>query len=1080
MKKRLLSMLLVACMVLTQLPTAALAAASTSVKVGGVEMVNAEKTTTYLKNGAAALGGSESDHNAKLTWSGDTATLTLKNFVYTGAGGDAESAAIYANGDLNLVLEGGSAVTHSGGGSRSDGVYVMGALTISGSGSLVAIGGTATDASCGIYNGGALTINEGTVIATGGTAIISHGIYSGGALSINTGTVIATGGAVTDAGKSYGVRAEETVNLAGGVTVTRAGIKGSSYGGSNRYAVYGKTVTLTNAQIAGAVGYNSSFGLLTSPGPITVDTNKNTIGTGTTPATGAVIVPNGWSAENIKTEVQTYAADTTISADTAVVTAGDKAITVNGGVALTIGKDKTLVAVSLAEGGTSSAGIDSSSDVAFTVENNGSLVAVGGSCSGNGKESQGMKGEAGLTLSGSGSTLAVGGPVSGSTADAYSMGLYTPGGKTLRITDGKVTAVGGTVVSSTSSLTVVSYGLGAGAGGGTGGTVALSGTGTSILAVGGVATRSGSGAESYGIRGNSIALGVTTGVAMGNTAAMSNEPTFEGGSSITAGAHTGKFAAWGVSLPKSATPTATTTTVARASATAKSVDFTLTNDPAYANGQSWKVYALSTGDTQATGVTAANEGNKLTLSHATAIPDRTYYVAVTEEGKVESDRLKLTVSKAATHSLSYGTQSVNERGVTASADPLPTWSPDENGPELGETVNIDVKLTGTPEATGTQTVGLSGVDVDTQTLSVTAGTEVNETKTFQFTMPDKDVTLNVTNTYSPPYVPSDDYTPPLVTEIKQGGSITGNNLDRLISGKKELTVTGADGAKLVFDTDALKGINDQTSGSIKVEIKDVSSDHQTTHQGKTVFTLTVTSGSKTVSSFGGSVKVSLPYTLKDGEKAEDVTVWYLAEDGTMTEISATYDAETSLATFTVTHFSKYVVGVEVPWVNPFTDVKEGDWHYDAVKYAHQKGLFSGVTDTTFAPDASMTRAMLWAVLARQAGQDTSGGANWYEKAQAWAVEQGVSDGRQPTGEITREQMITMLWRLSGSPVLMDYPGLSTFDDAGDISGYAQKAMAWAHQKGLVEGSGNALMPKANATRAQVASIMMRYCESAAK
>ena len=171
---------------------------------------------------------------------------------------------------------------------------------------------------------------------------------------------------------------------------------------------------------------------------------------------------------------------------------------------------------------------------------------------------------------------------------------------------------------------------------------------------------------------------------------------------------------------------------------------------------------------------------------------------------------------------------------------------------------------------------------------------------------------------------------------------------------------------------------------------------------------------------------------------------------------------------------------ELTWNNPFIDVEQGQWYYSAVSYASQAGLFSGTSPNTFTPNAPMTRAMLWTVLARQAGQDVSGGASWYEKAQAWAIETSVSDGTNPTGEITREQLVTMLWRQAGSPVLMDYPGLTIFDDVGDIAPYAQDSMAWAHQKGLVKGSGNQLMPKQSAIRAQVAAIMMRYCENIAK
>ena len=133
----------------------------------------------------------------------------------------------------------------------------------------------------------------------------------------------------------------------------------------------------------------------------------------------------------------------------------------------------------------------------------------------------------------------------------------------------------------------------------------------------------------------------------------------------------------------------------------------------------------------------------------------------------------------------------------------------------------------------------------------------------------------------------DYYTPPApVTRIDNGGSTTGANLGRLVTEEKPLTVEDKSGAKLVFDTDALKGIGGQTSGDIKVDMKDVSPSYQENLPGKQVFSLTVSSGSDTISNFGGLVTVTLPYELKEGETADMVTVWYLASDGTMTEIPA--------------------------------------------------------------------------------------------------------------------------------------------------------------------------------------------------
>ena len=101
---------------------------------------------------------------------------------------------------------------------------------------------------------------------------------------------------------------------------------------------------------------------------------------------------------------------------------------------------------------------------------------------------------------------------------------------------------------------------------------------------------------------------------------------------------------------------------------------------------------------------------------------------------------------------------------------------------------------------------------------------------------------------------------------------------------------------------------------------------------------------------------------------------------------------------------------------PFTDVPEDAWYYDAVYYVWANGLMEGVDENTFAPDSTLTRAMVWAVLARIDGVEISG-SGWMTAAQDWAVANGISDGSDPTGAITREQLVTMLWRFAGEPVV---------------------------------------------------------------
>ena len=158
---------------------------------------------------------------------------------------------------------------------------------------------------------------------------------------------------------------------------------------------------------------------------------------------------------------------------------------------------------------------------------------------------------------------------------------------------------------------------------------------------------------------------------------------------------------------------------------------------------------------------------------------------------------------------------------------------------------------------------------------------------------------------------------------------------------------------------------------------------------------------------------------------------------------------------------------------PFIDVNERDWFYDAVVYVYNEGMMSGVEADVFSPDGSMTRAMFWTVLARIDGADTSGGLEWYSAAQKWAISEGVSDGTEPNALITREQLATMLWRYAGEP-----EGNSTLDgftDSGSVSYWAYDALVWAVENGIVTGMGDGILaPQGTATRAQAATMFMRY------
>lgn len=165
----------------------------------------------------------------------------------------------------------------------------------------------------------------------------------------------------------------------------------------------------------------------------------------------------------------------------------------------------------------------------------------------------------------------------------------------------------------------------------------------------------------------------------------------------------------------------------------------------------------------------------------------------------------------------------------------------------------------------------------------------------------------------------------------------------------------------------------------------------------------------------------------------------------------------------------------------FTDVPAGSWYEEAVKYVSEKGLMNGTSSTAFSPNASTTRGMIVTILARVEGVNTSG-TPWYAAGQKWAMDNGISDGTNMVGEVTREQLATILYRYAkqkGYDVSKS-AALTAFADADKVSGYASEAMQWAVAEGLLQGSNGKLDPQGSATRAQVATILMRFMEKFAK
>jgi len=178
-----------------------------------------------------------------------------------------------------------------------------------------------------------------------------------------------------------------------------------------------------------------------------------------------------------------------------------------------------------------------------------------------------------------------------------------------------------------------------------------------------------------------------------------------------------------------------------------------------------------------------------------------------------------------------------------------------------------------------------------------------------------------------------------------------------------------------------------------------------------------------------------------------------------------------------------ISGMRVPlgafenWENLFDDVSESDWFYDAIRFVNTLGLMSGTAGDTFAPDLNLSRAMLITILARMAGVDTTVGETWYSEAVAWGVENGITDGTNLSDYITREQLVTMLFRFAELLGLdtSERADISRFDDADDVSDWARDAMAWAIAAALIQGrTETTIVPGGTASRAEAATILTRF------
>ena len=268
-------------------------------------------------------------------------------------------------------------------------------------------------------------------------------------------------------------------------------------------------------------------------------------------------------------------------------------------------------------------------------------------------------------------------------------------------------------------------------------------------------------------------------------------------------------------------------------------------------------------------------------------------------------------------------------------------------------------------------------------------------------------------------------------------------------------------------------------------------------KGSSVTEVTITSGSTEITSLDGTrMRIALPV---DGEVFEDggsYVVYQITDGGQVEKLSGKCITKGGARFVEVTAAAPGTFVAVAAEALPFTDVTEENWFYDAVQYVYGRGLMNGTSDTIFSPDGTMNRAMLVTILYRLEGEPAVTAANvfsdvpadtWYTDAVIWAdahdIVEGVGNQRfAPADHITREQMAVMLYRYS------QYKGydlktgadLSRYTDAAGISSWALEAMAWANAEGLITGrTASTIVPSGTATRAEAATILMRFLEGVA-
>ncbi len=324
--------------------------------------------------------------------------------------------------------------------------------------------------------------------------------------------------------------------------------------------------------------------------------------------------------------------------------------------------------------------------------------------------------------------------------------------------------------------------------------------------------------------------------------------------------------------------------------------------------------------------------------------------------------------------------------------------------------------------------------------------------------------------YPVPVIPNNNNNSSSTTTKNPDGSTTTTTTDKATGAVTETTTT-ANGSVGTVKTDA----NGSTEISASISAADVKAAEQ--KNAPVIAPITVAPAAS--SAAAPVIKLSVPANA--GEVAVAIPV-VNAKQGTVAVRVNPDGTEEIIKTAVITE-NGLVLGVkgsmQIKVINNsknFVDTV-GHWAASDVDFVSARELFNGTAPALFSPEASMTRGMVVTVIARLAGENTDGGANWYDKGCAWAVANGVSDGTDPNGSITREQLAAMLYRYCGSPAASG--SLSAYADAASVSAFASDAMQWCVNNGIINGMDGLLNPQGQATRAQVSAMFARYIRLAA-